>query len=86
MANGGKRPNAGRPKGSPNKLSGTVKDNVIAVFDAIGGVQHMTTWAMDNSTEFYRLYSKLMPLQLTGDPENPITFQKIERAIVRPKD
>lgn len=76
----------GRKAGTPNKLSGTVKDNVIAVFDAIGGVNHMTTWAMDNSTEFYRMYSKLMPLQLTGDPESPITFQRIERTIVRPKD
>lgn len=76
----------GRKAGTPNKLSGTVKDNVIAVFDAIGGVANMTSWAMENSTEFYRLYSKLMPLQLTGDPESPITFQRIERTIVRPKD
>lgn len=76
----------GRKAGTPNKLSATVKDNVIAVFDAIGGTKNMTTWAKTNETEFYRLYSKLMPLQLTGDPESPITFQRIERTIVRPKD
>lgn len=58
---GGKRQGAGKKAGSVNKMSMTVKDNVVAVFHGIGGTEKMTSWAMDNQTEFYKLYSKLLP-------------------------
>lgn len=83
MQNGGKRPNSGRPKGSPNKLSGTVKDNVIAVFDAIGGNATMAAWAEGNQTEFFRLYSKLLPTDVNVAADLtinwPLAKPKIER-------
>ena len=41
-SHGGKRENAGRKPGSVNKMSMTVKQNVINVFDKIGGEEHMT--------------------------------------------
>lgn len=63
---GGKREGAGRKAGVPNKISSTVKDNVIAVFDRLGGVDHMAEWATENPTQFYNIYSKLMPLQVNG--------------------
>lgn len=63
---GGKREGAGRPAGVPNKMSAAVKDNVIDVFEAIGGVQNMAVWATENQTQFYNLYAKLLPLQVTG--------------------
>jgi hypothetical protein len=83
MQNGGKRPNSGRPKGSPNKLSGTVKDNVIAVFDAIGGNATMAAWAEGNQTEFFRLYSKLLPTDVNVQADLtinwPLAKPKIEK-------
>lgn len=83
MANGGKRVGAGRPKGVPNKLSMTVKDNVIAVFDAIGGAKTMADWAEGNQTEFFKLYSKLLPtdLNVAGDVTInwPLAKPKIEQ-------
>jgi len=60
---GGKREGSGRKKGTPNKISGQVRNNVIDVFDEIGGVQEMALWAAENRTEYYRLYAKLMPTQ-----------------------
>jgi hypothetical protein len=59
----------GRPKGVPNKINGTVKENVIAVFNLIGGRHALADWAEDNRTEFYRLYAKLLPTEttITGD-------------------
>jgi hypothetical protein len=71
----------GRQKGTPNKLSTTVKDNFIAVFADLNGqdLMHMKEWAKENPTQFYNLYAKLLPLQLAGDQENPIqTITKIE--------
>lgn len=67
---GGKREGAGRPAGVPNKISAAVKDNVIAVFEKLGGVQHMAEWATENPTQFYNIYSKLMPLQVNGAGDN----------------
>lgn len=54
----------GRKKGTPNKVSDVVKDNVVKVFDALGGSDGMAIWAADNPTEFYRLYTKLLPKQV----------------------
>ena len=74
---GGKRPGAGRPAGVPNKLSATVKDNVIAVFDRLGGIDHMKGWAEENPTQFYNIYAKLMPLQVNGPGENGEFINKV---------
>ena len=60
---GGKREGAGRTKGTPNKLSATVKQNVINVFERLGGEDHMTMWAAENPNQFYNIYAKLMPTQ-----------------------
>lgn len=79
---GGKREGAGRPAGVPNKLSATVKDNVIQVFDDIGGLETMAGWARENKTQFYNLYAKLIPMQVNAEVNATIT--KIERVIVNP--
>jgi len=60
---GGKRPGSGRKAGTPNKMSMTVKENVIAVFNEIGGVEHMKQWAIDNPNNFYNIYAKILPTQ-----------------------
>jgi hypothetical protein len=59
---GGKREGSGRKPGTPNKVSTTVKQNVISVFDEIGGIEAMATWAKDNRSEYYRIYSRLAPV------------------------
>ena len=63
---GGPRPGAGRKQGVSNHLSRTAKDNISAVFDQIGGSLKMAEWASDNPTEFYKLYARLLPHELTG--------------------
>lgn len=62
-SHGGKREGSGRKAGVPNKLSTTVKENVIAVFEALGGIEHMTLWATDNPNNFYNIYAKILPTQ-----------------------
>lgn len=55
----------GRTKGTPNRISATVRENVIEVFDRLGGVRKMAEWAGENATEFYRLYARLLPTETT---------------------
>jgi hypothetical protein len=52
----------GRPPGTPNKVGKQAKDNIIAVFDQLGGVETMVKWARRNKAEFYRLYARLIPV------------------------
>lgn len=51
----------GRRKGSANKVTATARENIIAVFQRIGGTAAMARWARANETEFYKLYARLIP-------------------------
>lgn len=57
----------GRVKGTPNHMSSGVKANIIGVFEKIGGRDEMARWAKENQTEFYRLYGRLLPTEVTGE-------------------
>lgn len=56
----------GRAKGTPNKVTREVKDAIAQVFEDIGGIATFASWARYNKTEFYKLYGKLLPIQLQG--------------------
>lgn len=51
----------GRVKGTPNKNTKDVREVIMRVFDGVGGIEHMKEWAKTNPTEFYKIYSKLLP-------------------------
>lgn len=64
----------GRAKGTPNKLSSTVKENVIAVFNRLEGTAGMAKWAKENPTAFYQIYSKLLPTEVEQKTEHSGTI------------
>ena len=57
----------GRKKGTPNKLTLSVKEAVLETFQNLGGIDHMTEWAQENPTDFYRIAAKLIPQQINAD-------------------
>lgn len=72
----------GRKPGSKNKVTAAAKEAIELAFDGIGGVKALTAWAKTNRTVFYsNVWPKLLPLQIGGDPENPI----ITETIIRPQ-
>lgn len=71
----------GRPKGVPNKLSTTVKDNVIAVFNGLGGAKAMAEWARENPTHFYNLYAKLLPQDVHKTVEHKVPTSIVFNAV-----
>lgn len=83
MATG--RKTGGRIKGVPNKTTTTVRENTLAVFDQIGGLDTMADWASENLTEFYRLYGRMAPSDpdAPGSADNPL-HHKVERVIIDP--
>lgn len=66
----------GRKKGVPNKMTAIAKDAIAQAAERLGGVDRLVSWAQEdpkNEHAFWAtIYPKLLPLQVTGDPENPI--------------
>jgi hypothetical protein len=60
-------PNAGRKKGVPNKLTTSVRTALETAFEKMGGVDSLVKWALLEPTEFYKLYAKLLPVQVNAD-------------------
>lgn len=77
----------GRAKGTPNKVTKTVKAAIEFAAEGLGGAQRLVDWAKEdpkNEAAFWTsVYPKLLPLQVTGDPENPIAIQEITRKIIK---
>lgn len=90
MAHGGKREGAGRPKGTPNKLTKDVREAILQVAEGLGGAEGMLRWAQANEVNerifWSQIYPKVLPkeikAELTGADGGPI--QTIERVIVDP--
>lgn len=76
----------GRQKGTPNKTTATMKAAIQSVYDQLQSDHgdephsHFIAWAKANDTEFYKLASKLLPLQVEVDGEMRIT--SIERRVI----
>lgn len=58
----------GRPAGVPNKLTKTVKETVLAVFNDLQDdpVANLGQWARTEPTEFYKIAARLIPTEITG--------------------
>ena len=65
----------GRRQGSQNKLTLSVKQAVLQVFDDLqdetgGAVGHLFAWAKEHPTEFYRICAKMIPQAISGSFEH----------------
>lgn len=67
----------GKPAGKPIKATVSSKENIMAVFTRLGGTAAMAEWARANQTEFYRIYARLIPTEVTGAGGGPLTVEII---------
>jgi hypothetical protein len=78
----------GRPKGAKNKTTSMAKEAIALAAKNLGGAKRIVEWAKEdpqNERVFWgTIYPKLMPLQIGGDPDNPIQHKVIEWKVVRP--
>lgn len=87
----GGKPGPGRPKGSPNKTTAILKDALLIAADKAGGkegiVGYLVKQARENPNSFLSILGKVIPLQVAGDPDNPLSVvQRIERVLVHAKN
>lgn len=66
--------NPGRPKGSTNHLTKTVKETVLAVFNDIQSDPkvNLRKFAKDYPRDFYAIAAKLIPTEITGSVKQVI--------------
>ena len=66
----------GRPKGTPNKLTASVKEAIESAAQGLGGAARLEAWAREapeNEKVFWSsIYPKLLPLQVTGKDGGPL--------------
>lgn len=66
----------GRAKGTPNKATALLKDAVLMAAGNAGGEQglvgYLTLQANTNPGPFMALLGKVLPMQITGDPDEPV--------------
>jgi hypothetical protein len=84
----GQKPGPGRPKGSLNKTTKTAKEAISIAAEGLGGADRLIAWAQEdplNERAFWStIYPKLLPLQVAGDPENPVRIEEVRRTIIDP--
>jgi hypothetical protein len=66
----------GRKKGVPNKCTALLRDAILKAAEGAGGkkglIGYLQEQAKRNPGPFMSLLGKVLPTQLSGDPENPI--------------
>lgn len=80
------RSKTGRAKGTPNKTTALLKDAILQAATNAGGkkglVGYLEAQATANPGPFMALLGKVLPMQIAGDPNNPIVHL-VRREIVR---
>lgn len=64
MARG--RKTGGRVAGTPNKLTGAVRELILAALEGVGGQAYLERQAEQNPAAFLTLLGKVLPLQVNG--------------------
>ena len=57
----------GRVKGTPNKVTASIKEAFLEAFERRGGVDALVDWAKGEPTEFYKLAARLIATELQGE-------------------
>lgn len=88
MAKPGRKPGTpktgGRVKGTPNKITATVKEAVEVAFDKLGGVAWLVRLGRDDPRAFAALLAKVMPNKIEADIN--VTSQELEERLQRGRD
>lgn len=77
----------GRPVGVKNKLTKTVKDSVLAVFNKLqlDNKHNLEAFAKKYPRDFYAISAKLIPLEVQATVEASVTWQETKTYEAKPK-
>jgi hypothetical protein len=68
-------------------LTADVKAAIMEAFSEVGGAEYLRRVARSDPRTFCTLLGKVLPTQVTGDPNNPVhAIDRIEFVVVDPKE
>jgi hypothetical protein len=82
----GKKTGGGSRKGQPNKLTGAVREMVLAALNELGGIEYLKRQAEKNPVAYMALLGKILPTQVSGVDDGPMKIQWIATGVVRHQD
>lgn len=71
----------GRQAGTPNKITGAVKDMVLQALSQEGGVAYLQLQARRNPVAFMGLLGRVLPLQVDADVSGDLNLRTIVKHI-----
>lgn len=66
--------NPGKPKGAVNKTTADLKEMILTALSQAGGVSYLARQANEKPAAFLALVGKVLPMQVSGDPDNPLAL------------
>jgi len=72
-----------KPKGAVNKVTGELKDMILAALSGAGGVDYLIARAQDTPGPFLTLVGKVLPLQVTGEGGKDLIPQTVTLVITK---
>jgi hypothetical protein len=73
----------GRPAGSENKLTRTIKEAIEASFEKVGGADYLAKMAMQEPVAYMTLLGKVLPTQVAVKTKEPlsVTFNVVQSGV-----
>lgn len=80
--------NPGRPAGTPNHLTKTVKETVLSVFNEIQDDPKvkLSQFARDYPRDFYAIAAKLIPTDIKADVSVAVQVEQITGMVIKKTD
>lgn len=79
----------GRTPGTPNKVTTQLKETILKALDEAnpkGAIEYLKEQAAKNPNAFLSLVGRVLPLQVQGDPDQPLVPQSIVFVVQQQKD
>lgn len=79
-----RRKTGGRQKGTPNKLTATLKEMILGALDQVGGESYLVAQSKRNPTAFIALLGRLLPSEIKASlASTPQSFVKVNLDYMR---
>ena len=72
----GHRKFGGRKAGTPNKFTSTFREAIHVVYHDLGGHKAFLKWARSHKSDFYKIASKLIPIEIRTDDQQKIVVDR----------
>jgi hypothetical protein len=76
----------GRPKGSQNKLTATIKEAIEQSFSEVGGAKYLAEMAYSQPNAYMALLGKILPQQIDANVKAALLPGSIDDFVLRPEE